>query len=203
MTTRNIGVRGIADTIAHPLARAAGAIALLLALAMPAGAQSRDPFGDRSWNLELGSHLAIETWNYNISHETMFATWQGFNYGLRKGLVLKAAWPLYYIEQRGSDAFLLGTTIGLRGRALGGPRAAGFWEFEVGVSRGEHYTPPGGTRFNYLALGAIGVTVRAGGRLHAVASLRWVHVSNNGLAGRSRNPDIEAVGPHVGVIIPF
>jgi hypothetical protein len=28
-------------------------------------------------------------------------------------------------------------------------------------------------------------------------------VSNNGLAGRDRNPDIEAVGPTLGVLLAF
>ncbi len=39
--------------------------------------------------------------------------------------------------------------------------------------------------------------------LHLLVGLRWIHVSNNGLAGSSRNPDIEAIGPQVGFSIAF
>jgi hypothetical protein len=39
--------------------------------------------------------------------------------------------------------------------------------------------------------------------VHALGGLRWVHVSNNSLAGRDRNPDIEAIGPTIGVLFGF
>jgi len=64
-------------------------------------------------------------------------------------------------------------------------------------------TPPRGTRFNYLALGTIGAIVPLGRGLHLMAGARLIHVSNNGLAGRDRNPDIEALGPQVGILRRF
>ena len=200
---------GMRLTIAHrcqlvclvaALALAAGAGA---AHAQAPGVGNEDPFGRHAWNLELGGHVAIETWNYNGSHETMYGMWPGFSYGLRRGLTLKVSWPLYYVEQRGADAYLLGATIGVRGRVAGSARAAMFWEFDVGVSKAESHTPPRGTQFNYLALGAVGFSTRIAPRTHLLATLRWVHLSNNGLAGRHRNPDIEAVGPQVGVLVGF
>jgi hypothetical protein len=36
-----------------------------------------------------------------------------------------------------------------------------------------------------------------------LGGITWVHVSNNGLAGRDRNPDIEAVGPRFGILLGF
>ena len=39
--------------------------------------------------------------------------------------------------------------------------------------------------------------------LQLMAGLRLAHVSNNGLAGRDRNPDIEAPGPQIGVLRRF
>jgi hypothetical protein len=33
--------------------------------------------------------------------------------------------------------------------------------------------------------------------------VRLVHISNGGLAGRDRNPDIEAIGMHVGLAARF
>lgn len=164
---------------------------------------SVDPFARRSWTLELTGHGALETWNYNISHEEMLAIIPGITYGLGKGVVLKLGLPLYRVWQRGTDAYLFGVTGGVRGRVLRRPRWSIFWEGEVGISEADTYLPPGGTRFNYLALGGAGVTLRMRQGLHALAGLRWIHVSNNSLAGRSRNPDIEAVGPTVGVLIGF
>jgi hypothetical protein len=178
-------------------------IALLLVV-WAADAQAQDdPFARRAWTLQLVSHTAIETWNYNLSHEALWSIVPGFTYGVRDGLAIAATWPMYYVDQRGSDAWLIGATIGMRGRVYRRARVSVFWEFDVGVSKAETYAPPGGTRFNYLALGGAGATVRLRPGTHLAAGLRWIHVSNNGLAGRHRNPDIEAVGPQVGILISF
>lgn len=190
------------------LAHRAHSVAIVLALAgfalVPrAAAQSEDPFARRSWTLELASHAAFETWNYNISHEEMFAIVTGVTYGIRDGLVLTVAAPLYYVDQRGVDAWMLGVTAGVRGRLWRRGRVTAYWEFAVGIADADTDTPPRGTRFNYLALGGAGTFVRLRRDLHLVTGIKWVHVSNNGLAGRDRNPDIEAVGPRAGISIGF
>lgn len=172
----------------------------------PARSPSRpadDPFARRAWTLELSGHGALETWNYNSSHEEMLALVPGITYGLGRGVTIKLGSPLFRVWQRGTDACLLGATAGVRSRVLRQSRWSLFWEFEVGVSEADTVVPPRGTRFNYLAQGGAGVTARIRPGLHAVAGLRWIHVSNNGLAGPSRNPDIEAVGPTLGVLIGF
>ena len=177
------------------------------ALAQSAGAMRPAPPLDslsrRAWHLELTGHGAIETWNYNGSHEDVLGLFAGMTYGIRDGLAVKVASPLYYVWQRGTDAYLFGLTWGLRGRLLKKPQWSAFWEFEVGVSEADTYVPPRGTRFNYLAIGGGGLTLRLGPGVHVVGGLRWVHVSNNRLAGRSRNPDLEAVGPTVGLLYGF
>jgi hypothetical protein len=162
-----------------------------------------DPFARRAWTLQLAGHGAFETWNYNNSREELWSIVPGFTYGVREGLALTATWPMYYVDQRGPDVWLVGATIGVRGRIYRRARMTLFWEFDVGVSKAETYTPPRGTRFNYLALGGGGATVRLRPGMHLLAGLRWIHVSNNGLAGRHRNPDIEAVGPQIGVLVAF
>lgn len=176
-------------------------------LTVPAGAQapaaSGDPFDDAAWHLEMGAHYAIETWNYNNNHETMAGAVFGLSYGLRKDLAFVLHTPLYYVDQRSTDAGLLGLTWGVRWRVLKMRRASLFVETEVGISRAETYTPPRGTRFNYLALGGAGVTMRVARETHVLTGLTWIHVSNNGLAGRDRNPDIEAVGPRIALLMRF
>ena len=47
------------------------------------------------------------------------------------------------------------------------------------------------------------MTVRAAPRLHLVATLQLIHVSNAGVKGPGRNPDIEAIGPAIGMILAF
>lgn len=194
------------STIVHALARLAAAASLSAAVALPAHAQTPDrddPFRRGEWHLELGGHGALETWNYNISHETMAGIRPGLAYGLRDGLTLIAGGPLYYVDQRGVDGWLFGATGGVRGRVYRRPRLSIFLEFEVGISESDTFVPPRGTRFNYLALGGAGATFRLRDGAHLLTGLKWVHVSNNSLAGRHRNPDIEAVGLQAAVLIGF
>ena len=94
--------------------------------------------------------------NYNGNHEEMLGAFAGFTYGIREGLALKFATPLYYVWQRGTDGYLFGVTGGLRGRFVKKRRWSAFWEFEIGVSEADTYVPPRGTRFNYLAIGGGG-----------------------------------------------
>ena len=195
-------------------ARTASALLLLLLPILPGGvaAQSApmtapavpgDPLARRGWHLEVSAHGAIETWNYNISHEDALGAFAGVTYGIREGLALKITSPLYYVWQRRTDGYVFGLTWGLRGRLVQKPKWSAFWEFEVGVSEADTYVPPRGTRFNYLAMGGGGMTRRIRPGVHVFGGLRWLHLSNNGLAGRSRNPDLEAVGPTGGVLLAF
>ena len=52
-------------------------------------------------------------------------------------------------------------------------------------------------------MGSGGLLVRVRPRVHALVALHWMHVSNNSLKGPGRNPDIEALGPRIGVVIGF
>ena len=191
---------------------AAVGAAMMMALGLPAAAVAQwapgpvpaaDPFARRGWHQELGVHGALEAWNYNISHEELAGFVPGITYGLRDGLVLTGSWPMYFVSQRGVDAYLVGATIGVRGRVYRRERWAAFLELKVGVSSADTYVPPRGTRFNYLALGGGGVTARIRPGLHWIAALEWIHVSNGGFAGRDRNPDVEAIGLRLGVLIGF
>jgi Lipid A 3-O-deacylase (PagL) len=165
--------------------------------------QPPDPFARGGWHLELAAQAMLEAWNYNGNHEEVYGVVPAVTYGLGKGVVLTAAWPCAYISQRGVDASQIGATIGMRGRILRWKAAALFWDWGVGVSKADTFVPPRGTRFNYIAQGGAGATVRVRPGYHAVVGVRWIHYSNNGLAGRDRNPDIEAIGAHAGILIAF
>jgi len=202
-------MRGTLTHARAPLVLLASVVCILSAAG--AAAQTRpapqavpaDPLARHGWHLDLTVHNGFEVANYNGNHEEMFGGYAGFTYGIREGLAVRVATPLYYVWQRGTDGYLFGVTGGLRGRLLKKPRWSVFWEFEVGVSEADTYVPPRGTRFNYLAIGGGGATVRIRPGIHLLGGLRFVHLSNNSLAGRSRNPDIEALGPIVGMLYGF
>jgi len=202
----------MALTIAHAARVLASQLVVLLVLAaVPARTNAQvagpvpteDPFARRGWHLELAGHGALEAWNYNISHEELVGLIPGFTYGLLNGLQLVTSWPMYYVSQRGVDAYLVGATVGVRGRVYRRERWTIFLEGRVGISDADTYVPPRGTRFNYLALGGGGVTLRLRRGVHGLAGLELIHLSNAGHAGRGRNPDIEAIGVRVGVLMAF
>ena len=143
----------------------------------------------------------MEAWNYNTSHEEVYGLVQGVTYGLRDGLVLTARQRFYYLSQRLNDSRVLGLTAGLRARVYRRQRISSFVQFDFGVSDAAVATPPRGTRFNYLALGGGGVIVHLKPRVHLIATLELMHLSNANLKGPDRNPDIEAIGPSLGVLI--
>lgn len=162
-----------------------------------------DPFSKGRWRAEFLVEAALEAWNYNPSHEELYGLTQGITYGLRDSLVLVVRQRLFYVSQRRNDSRLLGLTSGLRGRIYRRGRVSTFLQFDLGVSDAAVALPPGGTRFNYLAIGGVGMTVQLNKRIHAIGAVEVIHISNAGIAGHDRNPDIEAIGPTLGVTIGF
>jgi hypothetical protein len=187
-------------------AAAAGALVLLVCVSAHAqqpGVIADDPFARHRWHVEAGLHGALETWNYNVSHEELYGLTEGLTYGLKDGVVVTMNQHVYYVSQRANDSWLVGLTCGVRGRIYRRGRANVYLEGGVGLSDAAIAAPPRGTRFNYLAMGSGGVIVRLFPRVHVLAALQWMHVSNNSLKGPGRNPDIEAVGPRLGFLIGF
>ena len=52
-------------------------------------------------------------------------------------------------------------------------------------------------------MGGAGALIGLRPRLHLVTALEVIHLSNASLKGPGRNPDIEAIGPSVGLLISF
>ena len=160
-------------------------------------------FAAHRWHAEFALQAALEAWNYNVSHEELYGLHQGVTYGLRDGLVLAVRQRLYYISQRANDTRVLGLTGGLRARVCRVGRASVFLQFDLGISDAAVAAPPRGTRFNYLGSGGGGVLTRLNSRVHLITSLDVVHVSNAGVKGPDRNPDIESIGSTLGLIVGF
>jgi len=173
------------------------------ARAQQAPADPGDPFAARSWHFETEALAALEAWNYNANHEELYGLSEGVTYGLRNGLMLRANQRFTYVSQRSEDAVLLGLTIGVRGRVYRRGRLSAFLHGDLGISYTAVATPPRGTRYNYLAIGGGGFLIGLRPKLHLVTTLNVIHISNAGIKGPSRNPDIEAIGPAVGLLIRF
>ena len=190
-----------------PAARFISTIAFILAAAPAARGQQQplpvDPFERGAWNFQLAGHAAFETWNYNGNHEELYGFVPGLSYGLSDAVAAVVTFPMYYVDQRGVDAPLQGITFGLRSRLYRRGAVSIYFDVDVGWSYADTYTPPRGTRFNYLALGTVGAIVPIARGIDLMTGVRLIHVSNNGLAGRDRNPDIEALGLQIGILRRF
>jgi hypothetical protein len=162
-----------------------------------------DPFATGRWHVEFALQAALEAWNYNTSHEELYGLLEGVTYGLRDGLVVTARQRTYYVSQRLNDSWLLGLTTGLRWRIKQSGRTSTFLQFDLGVSDTSIAIPRRGTRFNYLVIGGGGVLIRLKPRLSLITTLELIHISNLNLKGPNRNPDIEAIGPSLGLIVGF
>jgi hypothetical protein len=192
-------------TILQPIL---AAVMTLVGIAAPAVAHAQTPatdegFAARTWHFEVDAQGALEAWNYNTSHEEIYAIGEGVSYGVRDGLALRMNQRIAYVSQRAEDAVVLGLTIGVRGRVYRRGRVSAFLQGDVGISHTAIATPPRGTRFNYLPAGAGGAMVRVRPRVHVVTTLQLIHISNAGLKGPGRNPDLEAIGPSIGLLFTF
>ena len=157
------------------------------------------------WRAEFSAQAALEAWNYNPSHEELYGLVQGVTYGLRDGLVLMARQRLYYISQRRNDSRAAGPHArALRARVYRRGRTSGVSAVRCGrLRRGRRAA----ARRHAVQLPRDRRRRRDGAdqsaALQAIAAIEVIHVSNAGLAGHDRNPDIEAIGPSLGFSIGF
>lgn len=75
-----------------------------------------------------------------------------------------------------------------------------FIDGSVGVFEGADDIPSDGTRFNFMSRAGIGVTLRLNERLHFVGGGRYWHLSNAQFEGASKNPKIDGIELHTGLL---
>lgn len=184
---------------------AARSLLLMAALTGGAGHASaqQEPFDRGAWAVELSGAALGEAWNYNTSREELSGMHAGLAHAVRDGIALRVGPTLWYVGQRGPDAFVMALEGGARWAVWRrGPRALTL-DLAVGASRAESPVPPGGTRFNYVFHTGATFVWPLAGRARALAGASWLHLSNNRATGRGRNPDVQALGVHLGVLLPF
>jgi len=167
-------------------------------------AAERSPFQRGLVGLEFGGGAMTEAWNLNGARETLinttFALWWTYQEG--RSLVVEFHTASVF-QEAPRTAFVQALVPILRCRVLQRGQSSVFIEMGAGLSWSDTVTPPRGTRLNYLTLTSVGLTRRLTRQTHAVASLRWLHLSNASLEGRNRNPDIEALGGYFGLFVGF
>lgn len=153
--------------------------------------------------MEFAGERYREAWNYNLSDEDLSGgsatVW--YPAGPRWSIGVETL-VLWVTQERVPSTPLAGLVL-LGRREFPRGRIAYFVEGGCGGSYAARFTPGGGTRFNYIAGGSAGFIHRTGRTAEFVASFRFFHLSNGGLAGGARNPDIEAFGIRLGMRLPL
>lgn len=167
---------------------------------LPAGG----PFADGAWNVQLLAGFFLEAWNKNLSSEELYGAGFGVGWYLRRRSSLNLEAAVLRVGQTLTDDALVSSVSGIvRWQPYQDEKLSLFLEAGPGVSYASTVVPFRGTRFNFLMQAGGGGTYKLSDRAHLLAGLRWVHLSNNSLAGRDRNPDIQAVGGYAGLLLPF
>lgn len=153
--------------------------------------------------LALSAASLAEAWNYNASREEIYVASGGLRYELGQRLAVGVDVLTAYVSQRGVDTFAMGWLGGAKWKVYCRGRRTISLDIDVGMARSEIATPPRGTRFNYLFRTGVTASTPVRGGVHASFGTTWLHLSNNSLEGRGRNPDIQALGVTAGVLVPF
>lgn len=172
--------------------------------ALQAAGEGQGPFDAHATSIQLAGTVLVEAWDKNGSSETLGGGTMTLGRALRRhSMAMLEATFLRVSEDGLPDPYLSGLSILLRRRVHQTGPALVFIEGGPGISFATAPTPAGGTRLNYLLQAGLGAMVRIAPGAHLVAGARYLHVSNNSLAGRTRNPDIQALGGYLGALLTF
>lgn len=188
-------------------------IAIALLSVLPSSARGQPPsisgvpaseplFGRGGIGLEFSGGVLVEAWNLNESREWLVdgtaGVWWAF---ADRALLVTELHFLRVYQEPFRTAFVNGFTPLLRWRVHRARRWTLFVDAGPGLSWSDTVVPPRGTKFNYLLLAGAGVSWPVARQAQVVGGFRWLHISNSGREGRSRNPDIEAIGGYAGVSV--
>lgn len=163
--------------------------------------------------LELSGIYFVEAWNFNgrLKPDVLVGGSAAALFPIHDGLGavievmgVRVAQQLRDVDVKRPPAAYLGGLSGLlRKRIAKHGGMAFFVEVGVGVSDATTQVPERGTPFNFLAQAGGGFSQRLGQRTAFIVNLRLFHLSNGGFSGPYRNPDMEALGAHAGVLVGF
>lgn len=155
-----------------------------------------------AWQFELGGAALREAWDYNLSDEDLGAATYAWLRHVKGPWWLGGEGLIIGVHQeRVPNAIVAGGSALIRWqrrrRAL-----VYFGNIGGGYSYASGVVPQRGTRANYIAQSGGGLMVPVARDVMLVVELMWLHLSNNSLAGRARNPDIQSIGLRFGIAAP-
>ncbi len=155
------------------------------------------------WKLEVAGVFFREAWDLNRQRERPVGGVILFARSLKPNWAIGVETTLLHVSQKpGPNIFLPAWSLMLRRDLFRFGIFSVFAEGSGGLSYASDRVPARGTQFNLVSQLGMGLLGRISPRGRLVTSVRWLHLSNNGLNGSSRNPDIQAVGLYLGWRLP-
>jgi len=155
-----------------------------------------------SMNFSVLGTFYSEAWGFNGSKENLYGGVVSFGYFFLNKLSLNAEMTFMAVEQYSGNTFLGGISLVFRWHYFTIERFSLFMDAGFGVSgAGDRVPPPSGTNFNFLIHAGLGTTYKLSKHLCLFGNFRYFHLSNGSVFGTDRNPDIDALGGQLGVMI--
>jgi hypothetical protein len=191
------------------IARRCARLALLLPVALLSNAAAADAacrehagvLTRGCQSIEISGLYQWEIWDPNESNDAVAGVSVTLAHALFDGWIVGGEIIGVGVVQSNGSAFVGGGIALVRRRLLGSGRFNLFADAGLGFSYADAPVPLNGTRFNYLLQTGVGAARGLTRRVDLIGHLRHLHVSNNGLAGRRRNPDIRGLGVQAGLAI--
>jgi hypothetical protein len=179
-------------------------VALILAVAAPAKAESRPTdFEKGTWAVSTAGRFGIK-WDLTDDANYGIAS-VGLGYYFIDRMALNAEAAGYFVKQddEGNDALAASLNLRLRHHILERGRFSLFTDFGAGVFQADEPVPGAGTRFNFALDTGLGVTYRLRENVHFMTGAHYFHLSNARIQGVERNPGINAWEGYIGFIFTF
>ena len=158
-----------------------------------------DAVATRTWAVELTGGFFVESWDMNQFREQLAGGAVSLYRQLSPRWAIGFEAQMLHVNQTSANNVLMpALSVMLRWTALEVGQTSVFFEGGAGPSYASDRVPDHGTQFNIVAQTGVGLSRRLVSRVDMLGGARWLHLSNNGLDGRWRNPDIQALGLYIG-----
>jgi hypothetical protein len=194
--------RGSSATIWHVVAFLIATVLIVQAEPIRAACHADAGWFERGCQtLEISGLYQQEVWDLNETRDSVAGIAVAFAHALFDGWVVAGEATGLRVAQPSPAGHVGGGTALLRRRFIEVGRVTMFGDIGLGFSYADAAVPLGGTQFNYLLQGGVGASRQVTARLGLIGHIRHLHVSNNSLAGRQRNPDFRGMGAQIGMLL--